>query len=442
MLNANKYYLKTNSYNTYSACTRAAVGRPAKHRFDNRRIRDHAPLTPADTGSVDFYRALPARASLVEAMEHRAHADVPRDWWIVVTDVAGSTRAIESGAYKHVNTVGVACIAAVANIDRAIDLPFVFGGDGATLAVPDVMRTRVESALRGAQRLARTRFGLTLRAGLVPVDRLVDDGYWVRIAKVRLSAHITLPALAGRGWEEAERRLKTPGAEGVWRIEEGRGPAHASFDGFECRWQNVPSFNGHKLSLLVAATSPDAEGNLATYQRVLNQIRTIYGDIPQYHPLRADRMRLAFDPRLLQHEWRVRSDRLGLWGRISYFVRLMLLNLAGHVLFSRNLDTRAVRWSRYRDELVENSDFRKFDGMLRMVMDGSDAQARRLTGFLDGEFRNRRLVYGVHKSREALVTCIVQSYNGNHLHFVDGSDGGYALAARDLKRRLADLRPA
>jgi hypothetical protein len=33
----------------------------------------------------------------------------------------------------------------------------------------------------------------------------------------------------------------------------------------------------------------------------------------------------------------------------------------------------------------------------------------------------------------------VQSYNGNHLHFVDGSDGGYALAARELKKRLAAL---
>jgi Protein of unknown function (DUF3095) len=34
------------------------------------------------------------------------------------------------------------------------------------------------------------------------------------------------------------------------------------------------------------------------------------------------------------------------------------------------------------------------------------------------------------------MTCIVQSYNGNHLHFVDGSDGGYALAAHQLKQQL------
>ena len=27
-----------------------------------------------------------------------------------------------------------------------------------------------------------------------------------------------------------------------------------------------------------------------------------------------------------------------------------------------------------------------------------------------------------------------------HLHFVDGSDGGYALAAQELKRRLSEIR--
>jgi hypothetical protein len=34
----------------------------------------------------------------------------------------------------------------------------------------------------------------------------------------------------------------------------------------------------------------------------------------------------------------------------------------------------------------------------------------------------------------------VFSYNGNHVHFVDGSDGGYALAARSLKVQLKSLR--
>lgn len=70
-------------------------------------------------------------------------------------------------------------------------------------------------------------------------------------------------------------------------------------------------------------------------------------------------------------------------------------------------------------------------------LDGKDTQAEQLQSYLEAEHRAGRLVYGMHKSREALLTCIIQSYNGNHLHFVDGSDGGYALAARELKGRLS-----
>ncbi len=201
----------------------------------------------------------------------------------------------------------------------------------------------------------------------------------------------------------------------------------------------MPSFHDHKLALLVAAVSADPDANLATYRNLSDKIAQIYGDISSYHPLRADRMRLSLDPRQLGHEWRVRSSQLGLWGRVRYFARMVLLNLAGAYLFARKMDTKAVRWSRYIDEMVENTDFRKFDGMLRMVIDGSDAQYRDLCEYLEGQHREGRLAYGVHRSREALLTCIVFSYNGNHVHFVDGSDGGYAIAARGLKAQLKSL---
>lgn len=388
-----------------------------------------------------FYSALSPLASFHQAMQTCLHVPVPSDWWIVIADVVGSTRAIEAGQYKKVNTVGVACIAAVANVDRSVELPFVFGGDGATFAVPDALVAGVMSALRGAQRLSIERFGLELRVGLVRVSDLVADDFWVHLAKVRLSPHMTQATFSGRGWEEAERRVKAPGSLGVVMLDPRDEPAEASFDGFECRWQGVPSFNGHKLSLLVAAMSADAAVNLATYQAVADKIHAIYGEVANYHPLRPGAMHLTFNPRLLSHEWRVRSSQDGWLKRLGYFVRMLLLNLAGVVLFSRQIDTEAVKWSRYRDELVENTDFRKFDGMLRMVMDGSDTQAAALESFLETEFRAGRLAYGMYKSREALVTCLVRSCNGNHMHFVDGSDGGYAMAARGLKQQLKQLKP-
>ena len=397
---------------------------------------------PSHSTTADFYRHLPAIHSFEEATQSLTHVDVPHDWWIVVADVIGSTKAIEAGAYKKVNTVGVACIAAVVNVDLSIDIPFLFGGDGATFAVPDEMLSRVEVALRGAQKLSRESFNLGLRVGLVKVADLVNQGFWVRLGKLQLSAHVTQPVFSGRGWEEAERRVKTPNAAGVVRVNEQDGAAEASFEGFECRWQGVPSFNDHKLALLVCATAPNAELNLTTYRRVLDKIQAIYGDVVHYHPLQAKALKLTFNPKLLAHEWRVRTSQLALAKRITYLAKMLFQNMAGKILFARNMDTEATQWTKYRDEFVDNSDFRKFDGMLRMVMDGTESQASQLQQFLEAENKLGNLAFGMHKSREALVTCIVRFFNGNHMHFVDGSDGGYALAARGLKNQLVQLYPS
>ncbi len=390
--------------------------------------------------NLNFYRDLPLINTFADSTVSKNHADLPPDWWVVIADVEGSTKAIEQGAYKKVNTVGVACIAAVVNVDLGIEMPFVFGGDGATFAVPDSLRERVEIALRGAQQLARTSFGLGLRVGLVKVADLTDAGFWVKVGKFSLSPHVTQAVFSGRGWDEAERRVKTPNALGVVRVLENAGLAEASFEGFECRWQGVPSFNDHKLALLVGAMSQRADTNLDTYQRVLQQIQTIYGDVLQYHPLQAQALKLTFNPKLLAHEWRVRSSQFSVSKRLKYLAKMLFQNTAGKILFARNMDTETTQWSKYRTELVDNSDFRKFDGMLRMVIDGTEAQASQLEQFLAAEHQLGHLVFGLHKSQEALVTCIVRSFTGNHMHFVDGSDGGYALAARGLKAQLATLK--
>ena len=387
-----------------------------------------------------FYRDMPAVLSFSDTTAGRQHLDLPHDWWIAIADVAGSTRAIEAGAYKNVNTVGVACITAVQNVEPDVELPFIFGGDGATLALPGILRERVASALRGTQKLACEAFGLSLRIGLVSVADLMNAGYAVRAGKVRLSQHLTQAAFSGNGWEEAERRVKASEATGVLRIDEDNGPVDACFDGFECRWKAFPSVNGHKLSLLITALAPDIEGKHAIYEEVLATIHAIYGDVPAYHPLRAERMRLALSPRSLSNEWRVRTNGQGTWRRIVYSADLLFRSVAGTYLFARKRDTESTRWSRYRDELVENTDFRKFDGMLRMLIDGSDSQYEQLRDYLDGECRAGCLAWGASKSSKALVTCIVRAHNGNHMHFVDGSDGGYTLAARDLKQRIMEMK--
>ena len=61
---------------------------------------------------------------------------LPEGWALAVADVVSSTEAIAAGKYKSVNMAGASVITAVLNVLEGSDYPFVFGGDGAVIAVP------------------------------------------------------------------------------------------------------------------------------------------------------------------------------------------------------------------------------------------------------------------------------------------------------------------
>ncbi len=91
----------------------------------------------------------------------------------------------------------------------------------------------------------------------------------------------------------------------------------------------------------------------------------------------------------------------------------------------------------YRDELRSNTDFCKYDGILCMVLDVSEDQAALIEAYLEDEQNARRLVHGVHVTDTALMTCLIFSLEqSKHVHFIDGSDGGFAMAAKAFKSRL------
>ena len=84
----------------------------------------------------------------------------------------------------------------------------------------------------------------------------------------------------------------------------------------------------------------------------------------------------------------------------------------------------------YRKEMVSQTDFRKYDGMLRMVLEQADV--------LEQERAAGRLVYGFHRSSSALMTCLVFDLtSAAHVQFIDGADGGFALAARQMNEQVA-----
>src|SRR3954465_9181956 len=79
---------------------------------------------------------------------------LPDDWLIVISDIRDSTPAISAGRYKDVNMIGAACIVAALNAVSDFEIPFVFGGDGATLALPQSLLPTILKALQRTRALA------------------------------------------------------------------------------------------------------------------------------------------------------------------------------------------------------------------------------------------------------------------------------------------------
>ena len=104
--------------------------------------------------------------------------------------------------------IGAACITATLNATPGLDLPYAFGGDGATVLIPPAARQAVADALIRTRRLAQRSFGLELRVGMVPVAELARRGRRVLVAKYQLSPGNHLAMFAGGGVELADRLIK------------------------------------------------------------------------------------------------------------------------------------------------------------------------------------------------------------------------------------------
>jgi Protein of unknown function (DUF3095) len=379
-----------------------------------------------------FYTALPTLDSFWEITNLQNFVPVPTDWLIVVTDIVGSTRAIAKGHYKDVNLLGACSIVAVLNCAADLDLPFVFGGDGAVILIPPTLRSAATSALLATQAIAQEFFNLDLRIGIVPVAEVAIGANRLEIAKLRVSENYSQAVFVGGGLTAATDRVKDPATAQRYQPQ-GVAQPTANFAGLECRWRDVPSPHGETVSLLVQADCPDSHG---LYKKVLEQIRLIYGRETDFHPIALDGLTLGFGHHQLLPETKLRrSAPNGLQTQL-YLWKIRLENLLGTFFMRCNLTVGGVAWGRYPTRVTAATDYRKFDDMLRMVISGTTQQRRRLTAYLESHHRAGRLVYGMHVSDRALLTCLVFEREGRQVHFVDGADGGYALAALAMKDRM------
>jgi len=365
-----------------------------------------------------------------EAFDRVVDADVyrplPDDWWLGVTDVVESTKAIAAGRYKAVNMAGAAVISAMMNALGGPDFPFVFGGDGAGFAVGPGDAEAARRTMALTARWVADELGLELRAGLVPLTDIRAAGRDVLVARYAPSLAVRYAMFAGGGLEWAEEELK------AGRIMIAPAPAGMRPDltGLSCRWEAMSAKRGLILSLIVRAGQA---GDMAAFTAVLRKLLALLdGEERQAHPVSAPDLVFKWAPTGLGLETAASGGRLPLALR-RLWVRLHALLAA--MLLKSGISFGGFDPAHYREQTALNSDFRKFGDGLHMTIDCSADTADRIEALLGEAEAAGAVRFGAFRQSAALMTCIVPSPLGDdHLHFIDGAEGGYAEAARQLKQ--------
>jgi hypothetical protein len=261
----------------------------------------------------------------------------------------------------------------------------------------------------------------------------------MRVARYRVSENYVQAVFSGGGIAWIDAAVKDPATAGRYVIAPGSVEPQGSFDGFECRWQDIPSRHGETVSLMVLALHHEPERAAGVYREVIGKVREVYGDEEACHPVSLPQLAMTLSSRLLADEAGIRTAGRSAFGRWLWMMHTRLMVIAGGLLMRFGIRTKATDWSRYRTDLARNTDVRKFSDVYRQILSGTTAQRMALEEWLQERFKRRELLYGLHVADRAHMTCLVFDYSGRHLHFIDGADGGLFLAAKAFKNRATQF---
>ncbi len=383
--------------------------------------------SPGSGAAADsFYTSLPAFDDFDRASDPALYQALPSGWWVGNADVARSTQARAEGRAKTVNIAGAAVIAAVTNALGGEAIPYVFGGDGASFAVPPALVGVACEALAAVALWATRDLELPMRVGMVPIEAIREAGLDVRVSRYAASPNVRYAMFTGGGIRWAERQIKL----GRFALAEAPADAQPDLTGLSCSWEAIPSSLGVILTLMIVPEVPFDDARFLDWTKQLNALLADTGQARC--PLPAEGPPFRWPPTGLAL-LAIVQRRPGEWAWLRR-ARLAAESLMAACVLWTGVKVGDFEPARYRREIVANADFRGFDDGLRMTIDCTLAHADRIEALLRQARANGIVRYGLVREDAALMTCIAPlPAQSDHVHFIDGATGGYTMAALQMK---------
>lgn len=355
-------------------------------------------------------------------------SSVPKNWHVIVTDIEGSTKAVSEGKHNDVNLTATGSIIAVLNaikkMDAKLRIPYFFGGDGATFIVPPSIKDELIKVLADYSLHIKKTLKLDLRVGNLKVDEIYNNKYTLRISKLKTNKYLTTPVILGNGLKFAESKIKE---DFKGNIDVNEAKIKIDLEGMECRWDEIyPLGTDKKVAcLLISATSETRQAEI--FNEIMNEIDYIFGDLQKRNPITIQNLKLKPTLEKIRKEM---NARIGAFKR-SYLINNWLITFFGQYYFKF---FKAGKLYLYR--VTQLSDTIMLDGSINTVISGNEKQLGKLRFFLDSLETQKKIIYGLHKTYASVMSCYVEDREEKHIHFVDGTEGGYTTASVAYKIKL------
>lgn len=261
---------------------------------------------------------------------------------------------------------------------------------------------------------------------MISVKEIMENNVFIKVAKYKLSDGNFIAQFKGGGINFAEKRIKSLDKYLLKEIEE-----LPNLNGLSCRWEPVVQQKGTILTLIVQSKS-----NNKIYSSIINEIESILNcEIRSASPVKVENLLGRFPPKTLSLEAKAGATKSNY---LKFYFKTLIMNLIGYIVIKNNLDIKGFSTNKYKKEIVLNSDFKKFDDTLRLVIDCSNYEAQSIINKLSLYEKEKQIYFGHHLSESAVLTCFVKSTDSDHLHFIDGSGGGYTLSSKQIKIKIKE----
>jgi len=382
--------------------------------------------------NIFFYKKLHKHNDGLIALlsDEKSFTDIPEDWYVFVVDIEDSTEAVQNGYHEKVNLSATGSIVTVLNeirkANKKIRIPYFFGGDGSTFIIPSKFQKKVLSLLENYRHHIKNKTSLILRVGCIEVSQIYDLNHQIKIAKLALTKRLTIPIVLGTGLQYAENVIKSSFVDSRKNQSEIKS---VNLIGMECRWNEIkPKEEDNKVICLLVNCCAD-QIQIDIYKSIFEKIDHLFGSYKKRNPISRSKLRLNLSINKIKEELKFKFSNYTVITLLTTWV----ITIFGNFYF-RIFDEKIE----YLRNIPLLTDTIMIDGAVHTVFSGTQKAIDEFTIFIDDLEKQGKIIYGLHITHASIMSCYVEDRNENHIHFIDGAEGGYTQASVMYKAKMMD----